>query len=417
MSIISVIWKMSAISRPFLKHTSSLLEIENMRNFEFDSKTRIVFGKDTEGRAGEYIAPYGKKILLHYGSDRIKNSGLYDRIAASLRKSNIDFLELGAVQPNPRLSLVHQGIEICRDNGLDAVLAVGGGSAIDSAKAIAFGVPYAGNVWDFFEEKAEVRETLPVGVVLTIPAAGSESSKSCVITKEDGWLKRPVNTLLIKPEFAILNPELTFTLPPYQTACGAADMMAHVMERYFTREPGVELTDRLCEATLKTIIHNVSKALANPSDYAARAEIMWSGAIAHNGILDTGRGGDWASHIIEHEVSGIYDIAHGAGLAILYPAWMKFVYRDYLEKFVQYAVRVWNVDEDFDNPERTAEEGIKRLEGFFKSIGLPTRLKDCDIGDDRLEEMADKYGLVKPRGDIRPIYRDEALEILRLALE
>lgn len=387
-----------------------------MRDFEYQGKTRIVFGKSSEQQAGAHIARHGKKVLLHYGSDRIKNNGLHDRITASLGSAGVDFIELGGVKPNPRLWLIREGIELCRKNGVEAVLAIGGGSVIDSAKAIAFGVPYDGDVWDFFEEKAEVKTTLPLGVVLTMAAAGSESSKSCVVTKEEGWLKRPVNNPVIKPVFAILNPELTFSLPPYQTACGIVDMMLHVSERYFTSEPEVELTDRLCEATMKTIIHNAPKVLTNPRDYAARAEIMWAGAIAHNGLLDTGRGGDWATHIIEHEVSGIYDVAHAAGLSMLYPAWMKYVYRDNVEKFAQYAVRVWNVEHDFEDPERTAREGIERLEQFFISIGMPTRLKDCDIGDDRLEEMADKYSLMKPRGDIKLIYRDDALEILRLAL-
>jgi hypothetical protein len=385
-----------------------------MKNFEFHNKTRIVFGRSTEERAGELAAGYGKRVLLHYGGGSIKRTGLYDRVKSSLAAAGLEVYELGGVQPNPRLSLVYQGIDMCRENDIDIVLAVGGGSVIDSAKAIGFGVPYSGDVWDFFENKATVEETLPVGVVLTIPAAGSESSNSCVITKEEGLLKRPVNVNVIQPEFAIMNPELTFTLPPYQTACGAADIMAHVMERYFTQERNVDFTDRLCEATLRTIIHNVPIVLEDPENYAARAEIMWAGAIAHNGLLNTGRGGDWASHIIEHEISGIYDIAHGAGLAIVYPAWMRYVHKEYVEKYAQYATRVWDVEAHFEDPAATALEGIRRLENFFRRVGLPVRLKDADIGADRLEEMADKFSEMAPKGDIKPIYRDDALEILKL---
>lgn len=387
-----------------------------MRDFEYQNQTKIVFGRNAEKKVGDLIGAYGKTVLLHYGGGSIKRIGLYDTVRASLDAANVRTVELGGVQPNPRLGLVHEGIELCRKHNVDAILAVGGGSVIDSAKAIGFGVPYDGDVWDFFSGKAEVDEMIPVGTVLTIPAAGSESSISCVITKEDGMLKRPLNNDALRPVFAVLNPELTFSLPPYQTACGAADIMAHVMERYFSREPHVELTDRLCEATLKTVINNVPIVLDNPANYDARAEIMWAGAIAHNGLLNTGRGGDWASHIIEHEISGIYDIAHGAGLAIVYPAWMKYVYQEYAAKYAQYATRVWNVDLDFDAPDKTALEGISRLERFFREIGLPVRLSEADIGDDRLAEMADKFEELAPRGDIKPIHRDDAYEILKLAV-
>jgi hypothetical protein len=276
----------------------------------------------------------------------------------------VEFIELGGVQPNPRLSLVKQGIELCRKHNIDFILAVGGGSVIDSAKAIAVGVPYEGDVWDFYSGKAVPEKALPVGVVLTIPAAGSEASKSSVITNEDGWYKRGLNVEIIRPKFAIMNPEITFTLPPYQTACGAADIMAHVMERYFTHQKDVDFTDRLCEATLKTIIKNVPIVLEEPENYQARAEIMWASTIAHNDLLSTGRIGDWASHAIEHELSGIYDVPHGAGLAVVFPAWMKYVYKEDVDRFVQFATRVWDVEMDFSNPERTALEGIYRLTQF-----------------------------------------------------
>jgi len=361
-----------------------------MKNFTFQNATKIIFGRGTENQVGEETKKYSSKILFHYGGGSIKKTGLYDRVVKSLRDAGVDFIELPGVQPNPRLSLVQEGIKICRENGINFILAVGGGSVIDSAKAIAAGVPYEGNVWDFYIGKAEVKEALPVATVLTIPAAGSEASTGSVITNEDGWYKRPLDTELLRPVFSILNPELSFTLPPYQTACGAADIMAHIMERYFTNVTNVDLTDRLCEATLKTVIKNIPIVLEEPENYDARAEVMWAGTIAHNDLLGTGRIGDWASHNIEHEISGIYDVAHGAGLAVVFPAWMKYVYKHNINKFAQFVVRVWNVEMDFESPERTVLEGINRLKGFFRQIGLPVSLKELGINDDRLEEMASK---------------------------
>lgn len=361
-----------------------------MDNFTFKNPTKIIFGRGTEKQVGTETAQYTKKVLLHYGGGSIVKSGLYDRVVTALKEAGVGFVELGGVQPNPRLSLVREGIRLCRDNGIDFILAVGGGSAIDSAKAIAVGVPYEGDVWDFFSGKAVVKAALPVATVLTIPAAGSEASNSSVITNEDGLYKRGLTTEYIRPVFSILNPELTYTLPAYQTACGAADIMAHIMERYFTNTRNVDLTDRLCEATLRTIIRNVPLALAEPDNYDFRAEILWASTIAHNDLLGTGRIGDWASHMIEHEMSGIYDIAHGAGLAIIFPAWMKYVYKHDITRFVQFAVRVWDVEMDFSSPERTALAGIRQLESFFRKIGLPVRFGDIGVVEDRFEEMAAK---------------------------
>lgn len=361
-----------------------------MNNFVFQNPTKIIFGKGTQSLVGAETSKYADKVLLHYGGGSIRKSGLYDTVVRSLKDAGVAFVELAGVQPNPRLSLVRQGIEICRKEGIRFILAVGGGSVIDSAKAIAVGVPYEGDVWNFYSGKDQVREALPVGVVLTIPAAGSESSPSSVITNEDGWYKRGLTTDYIFPRFSILNPELTYTLPNYQTACGAADIMAHIMERYFTNTKDVELTDRLCEATMKTLINNVPKALTNPDDYAVRAEIMWASTVAHNNLLGTGREEDWASHGIEHEISGIYDIAHGAGLAIVFPAWMRYVYKQDVRRFAQFASRVWDVDYNFFNPEETALKGIEKLKGFFSSIGLPVSLSEAGIDDSRIEEMADK---------------------------
>lgn len=389
-----------------------------MQNFEFLSPTKIIFGRGTESQVGNETNHHANRVLLHYGSGSIKKSGLYQRVVDSLTKAGVDFVELPGAQPNPRLSLVQEGIDICRKEKIGFILAVGGGSAIDSAKAIAVGVPYSSNVWDFYCGKATVREALPVGVVLTIPAAGSEASPSSVITNEDGLLKRGLTTDYIRPVFAILNPELTFTLPAYQTACGAADIMAHIMERYFTQEPGVDFTDRLCEGSLRTIIQNLPVILENPEDYDARANVMWAGTVVHNDLLGTGRIGDWSSHGIEHELSGIYDVAHGAGLAVVFPAWMRYVYRENVQRFVQFAVRVWDVEPDFEHPERTALEGIYRITKFFERIGLPTTLKGLEIPGDRLEEMADKatgkgaYTL----GNFKQLDRNDVLNILKSSL-
>lgn len=389
-----------------------------MDNFIFQNCTKIIFGKDTENCVGQETAKYTNKVLMVYGGGSIKKTGLYDRVMKSLNDSNIEVTELSGVKPNPRLSLVHEGIDICRKNNINFILAVGGGSAIDTAKAISVGVPYDGDVWDFYMQKAEPKENIPVGVVLTIPAAGSEASNSSVITNEDGWLKIGLTSDLIYPAFSVLNPELTFTLPNYQTACGASDIIAHLLERYFTQTRNVELTDRLIEATLKTVISNVPKAIANPTDYNARAEIMWASTIAHNNLLNTGRVGDWGSHQIEHELSAIYDIAHGAGLSIVFPAWMKYVYKEDLARFAQLAKRVWNVDDNMFDLEEMALKGISALEKFFASIGLPIRLKDADIDDSRLEEMADKCSRSDTItvGQFKKLNKQDILNIYKLAL-
>lgn len=386
-----------------------------MENFTFRNATKIIFGKDAENYVGSETARYGSKVLLHYGGESIKKYGLYDQVLKSLKDANLEIIELGGVHPNPRLGLVKRGIDICRKDKVDFILAVGGGSAIDSAKAIAAGVPYNGDVWDFYTRKAVPEKIIPLGVVLTIPAAGSETSGASVITKEEGSYKRAFESEMLRPKFAILNPEISYTLPPYQTACGVSDIMAHVMERYFTRVQNVDLTDRLCEATLETVIGNTPLVLKKPNSYQARAEIMWAGTIAHNDLLGTGRIGDWASHGIEHELSGIYDIAHGAGLSIIFPAWMKYVYKQDVERFAQFAVRVWNVEPDFNDIEKVALAGIKRLEDFYKRIGLPITLKEANVPYDRLEEMAKKCTERGPVGNFVKLNKDDVLEILMLA--
>jgi alcohol dehydrogenase YqhD (iron-dependent ADH family) len=388
-----------------------------MENFEFRNPTKILFGRGTEEKVGDEVAAYSKNILLHFGGGSIKVSGLYDRVTASLKKAGITWIELGGVKPNPRLSLVYEGIKLCKEHKLGLILAVGGGSVIDSAKSIAMGALIEGDVWDFYLGKGAPVAALPVGTVLTIPAAGSEASTGTVITNEAGWLKRAVNSELIYPRFSILNPELAFSLPKFQVACGTADIMAHLMERYFTNVSHVAFTDRLLEATMKTIISQAPLVLSNPQDYDAWSELMWAGTIAHNNLLNTGRVGDWASHDIEHEISGIYDVAHGAGLAVIFPAWMKYVFLHDLNRFVQWSVRVWNVEMDVFNPEAVARAGIEKMEAFFRSLGLGTKLADLGVQGDHIDEMAGKCtdGNTRTVGNFVKLDREAVRRILLLA--
>lgn len=390
-----------------------------MINFNFYNPARIVFGKGRELEAGTLVKKYGgKKVLFHYGGGSIKKTGLYDKVIKVLKEEGIAFAELGGVVPNPRLSLVREGIKLCKEQNIDFILAVGGGSVIDSAKAIAAGVFADHDVWDFYTKKAMApQKALPIGVILTIPAAGSETSSGSVITNDENWLKRSMGSEVLIPKFAILNPELTYSLPAYQTACGASDIMAHLMERYFTNVTHVDYTDRLIEASLRTVLNFAPKVLEEPDNYDARAEMMWVGTIAHNNLLSTGRIGDWGSHDIEHELSGAYDIAHGAGLSIIFPAWMKYVYKENPGRFVQFAVRVFDVDLAFENQEEIILEGIRRLESFYKRIGLPTRLKDVNIGEERLREMADKAMIGRDTfGNFKNLTSEDIYNIYRLAL-
>ena len=343
-----------------------------MNNFQFYSPTEFIFGRDTETKAGEMVKKYGgTKVLIHYGSGSAVKSGLLDRVKASLDESGIAYTELGGVQPNPRDTLIYKGIELCRSEGVDFILSVGGGSCIDSSKAIALGVPYDGDFWDFYGSGKVVEKALPIGTVLTIAAAGSEGSGASVVTKEEGSLKRDVGSDLLRPRFSILNPELTCSLPAYQTACGATDIMAHVFERYFTNTRDVEITDRLCEAVLLTMIKETPRVIAQPDNYEARANIMWAGTVAHNDIVGVGRSQDWNSHGIEHELSALYDCAHGAGLAVIMPAWMEFVYKHDVMRFAQMAVRIWGCQMNFEFPDETALEGIACFRSFLHSIGMP----------------------------------------------
>ncbi len=362
-----------------------------MQNFIFKSPTEFIFGKEAENQTGSYLKKYGaKKVLVLYGGKSAKASGLLDRVTKSISEAGIEYTEMGGVQPNPVLSKVREGIELCRKEQIDFLLAVGGGSVIDTMKAIGIGIDYEGDVWDYFCGKASNPHPYPGAVVLTIPAAGSEGSKSMVITNENGLLKRGFDCEESRSKFSILNPEITYTLPAYQTACGAVDMMSHIMERYFTNTPSVELTDRMSEAVLKTIIHAAPAAIANPSDYNARADLMWASTLAHCDLLSCGKTGDWASHDLEHELSALYGIAHGAGLAVVTPAWMKYVFKHDIPRFCQFASRVFDVEMNYFNPEETALTGIYKLEEFFKKLAMPTRLADLGITDNQFQLMAAK---------------------------
>jgi alcohol dehydrogenase YqhD (iron-dependent ADH family) len=388
-----------------------------MDNFTYHNPTKILFGRGMENEVGAEVARYSRRILLHFGGGSIKKSGLYDRVVASLKRAGVEWVELGGVKPNPRLGLVHEGVKLCREQKLDFVLAVGGGSSIDSAKAIAMGAANDGEVWDYFVGKRELTRALPVATVLTIPAAGSESSTASVVTNEDGWIKRGFNSELLYPKFSVLNPELAFTLPAFQVACGSADIMSHLMERYFTNSRNVAFVDRLLEATMKTVIAQAPKVLAKSTDYDAWSELMWAGTIAHNNLLNTGRVGDWGSHDIEHEISGIYDVAHGAGLAVVFPAWMKHVLDHDLDRFVQWSARVWNVELDIFDKEATARAGIARLEAFFHSIGLGTTLASLKVGTDRIDEMARKAtdGDTRRIGNFVKLDSAQVAKVLKLA--
>jgi len=394
-----------------------------MQNFTYCNKTKIIFGKGTEKQVGSETAQYGKRILLHHSGGSTVKSGLIDRVKESLKEACVEWVELTGVLPNPKLSLVREGIDIAKNEKLEMILAVGGGSAIDSAKAIAVGAVNEGDVWEFFERKRTADKALPVGTVLTIPAAGSESSISSVITNDDGPWKRGINFQCIRPVFSIMNPELTYSLPAYQTACGITDMMAHIMERYFTKEPDVELTDELCEGALRTIIRNARKIFSGKeNDYAARAEIMWAGCLAHNGLLDTGRIGDWASHALDHELTALFGIAHGAGLAIVFPAWIKFNIKESkdassIARLARFAAKVWGVDGAFYDMEQAALEGVSRMENFFNSIGMPVRFKDADIDPSRIPEMAKRAVHFGPVGNYRKLEEKDAEAIYRLAAE
>lgn len=388
-----------------------------MIDFVFHNPAKIIFGRDALSHLGEEARRYSDKALLVYGGGSVKRIGLFDQVMAILADSGIRVWELGGIVPNPRLAPVREGIATCRREGIGLVLALGGGSAIDTAKAIVNGVPYAGDVWDFYAGKATPKTALPLGTILTIPAAGSEMSYSSVITNEEGMLKRGYNSVTHVPTFSILNPEWSFSLPPYQTACGCVDIMAHMMERYFTRVAHVELTDRLITAGMKTILHNAPIVMAKPDDYDARAEVMWTGTLAHNTLLHTGRIGDWGSHKVEHELSASFDIAHGAGLAVVFPAWMKHALKQYPAKLAQFATDIFDVPATLGDETAVALEGIRRLEAFYVSLGMPTRLSDVGLENADFTALANRALPTEQSavGEYIKLHRQDFIDIYTLA--
>ena len=365
-----------------------------MKDFNFYAPTRVVFGREAEEKLPQLIQQYGGgRVLVHYGGGSAKRSGLLDKVFGMLTEAGIQFVELGGVVPNPLLSKVREGIDLCRKEHVNFILAVGGGSVIDSAKAIGYGVGYPGDVWDFWDGKAVPQTCLPIGVMLTIPAAGSEMSSSCVITNDEGMLKRGVNSDLCRCKFAIMNPERTYTLPPYQTAAGATDIMMHTMERYFSKYEDALLTDAIAEALLRTVKDAVPEVLKNPEDYRHRAAIMWASSLSHNDLTECGTEKDFACHKLEHELSGLFGVTHGAGLAAIWGSWARYVMDKHLTRFAQFAVNVMGVTNDFTDPRATALKGIEAIECFFRAIGMPTSIPELigrEATDEEIDEMVRK---------------------------
>ncbi len=386
-----------------------------MLDFRFHNDTEIIFGKNSEKATGEETLKYTKKTLLCCsggpGTDNI-----VARVKGFLTAAGVEYVELSGIKPNPEQDRVYEGIDIVKKENLDFILAVGGGSVIDTAKAVAAGVEYEGDFWDLFKGEAPTTKALPIGVVLTFSAAGSESSNGSVVTNTTTGRKLAIVDNCLRPRFAILNPELTYTLPAFQTFCGTADIMSHVMERYFTSTTHTDLSDRLCESIIKSVIKNALIIKDNPNDYNARAEIMWASTLAHNDLVGRGRAEDWVSHLIGMEISAIYDSVHGATLSIITPCWARYVYRENIDRFAQFAVRVFDVEYDFENPERTAVKGIDLLEAFFRDLGLPTKLSQIGIDtNERFEEMSRKSFANGPIGSIKPLTDKDCYNILTMA--
>ena len=386
-----------------------------MLNFEFCAPTKFVFGRDSQHKVGQLVREFGgSRALIVYGGGSVVRSGLLAQVIASLDAAGVEHLELGGVKPNPRSDLVYEGIRLCKENGVDFVLPVGGGSAIDTAKAIADGACYDGDFWDFYCGKAKVTCALPHGCVLTIPAAGSEGSTSSVITQQRGNLKRGLNSDFHRPRFAVMNPELTFTLPRYQLACGITDMMAHIMERYFTNTPDVALTDRLAEALLLSIIEAAPVALKNSTDYESHATLMWAGMLAHNNSVGVDREQDWSSHRIGHELSAKYDCAHGASLSVLFPAWMKYTYKHDVARFKRFATVVWGVKMQGRSDEEIALAGIDAMQSFFTSMGMPHTLAEVGGCEADIPELA-RSVVGGKTGRVVELYPPQIEDVLRIA--
>lgn len=392
-----------------------------MQNFRFYAPTKVVFGKNAEEQVGKLIREQGcRKVLIHYGGSSAKKSGLLDRIMGYLDQAEIAYVTLGGVVPNPHLGKVYEGIELCKREGVDFILAVGGGSVIDSGKAIGYGMTNEGDVWDFYEKKRRPRACLPIGAVLTIAAAGSEMSDSSVITNENGWLKRGLSSNYCRCKFAVMNPELTYTLPAYQTASGCVDIMMHTMERYFTKETGTALTDGICEALLRTVMQSARTLKEEPENYEARAQVMWASSLSHNDLTGCGTVGDWACHQLEHELGGMFDVAHGAGLAAVWGSWARYVYKEKPERFAQFAVNVMGVTNDYSNPDKTALEGIKRLEEFYRAIDMPTSIHEMgvELTEEQIKELAYKCTFMETRtiGQFKILDKGDIEEIYRMAM-
>ena len=392
-----------------------------MFDFKYFTPTKVIFGRNTESKVADLIKEFGgSKILIHYGSGSVVRSGLLKRVTDTLDGAGIKYVTLGGAVPNPHLSLVHEGIELCKKENVDFLLAVGGGSAIDSAKAIGYGVANEGEVWDFYDYKRQANACLPVGVILTLAATGSEMSDSSVITKEEGLVKRGYNSDLCRPKFAILDPELTMTLPDYQTACGCTDIMMHTMERYFTNGGNMEITDALAEGLLRTVKKNALILRDDPQNYDARAEVMWAGSLAHNGLTGCGSdGGDWMTHKLEHELGGLYDVAHGAGLAAIWGSWARYVYKDCLSRFKKFAVNVMDVEPE-GTDEQIALKGIEAMEDFYRSINMPTNLRELGVEptEEELIDMAHKcaVGVGGKKGSAKVLDEEAMLAIYRASI-
>jgi alcohol dehydrogenase YqhD (iron-dependent ADH family) len=393
-----------------------------MHNFTYYTPTKVVFGRGAEDQVGRLLQEQkAQKVLLHYGGGSAERSGLLSKVRAAMTGTGIAYVELGGVVPNPRLSLVYEGIELAKREKVDFILAVGGGSVIDSAKAIGYGVASGGDVWDFYEHTRVATGCLPIGAVLTLSAAGSEMSCGSVITKDEGGVKRAYDDDLSRPKFALMNPELTMTLPDYQTACGCTDILMHTMERYFTSGGNMKLTDSLAEALMRTVMENAHILKKEPANYDARAEIMWASSLSHNGLTGCGNnGGDFSTHMLEHELGGLYDVAHGAGLAAMWGSWARYVYRDCLNRFVKFAHNVMGVSGG-GSDEEVALKGIEAMEDFFRSIGMPTSLKELGVNptEEELKKMAAMCSAAAGgrQGSAKVLEEEDMLKIYRMAAE
>ena len=392
-----------------------------MLDFQYYSPTRVVFGRNAVKELGNLLkAQDRKKVLLHYGGGSVKKNGVFDAVVEQLKSAEIDYVELGGVAPNPKIDLIREGVKLCKTQGVDFILAVGGGSVIDSAKAIALGAKIDFDVWRLYETKERIEGALPVGSVLTIAAAGSELSDGTVVTNPEGGLKRDYGADYLRPVFAIMNPEYTFTVSKYQTACGTVDILMHTFERYFTHTPDVDLTDELAEGLCRAVIRAGTKAVKNGSDYEARATLMWAGSISHNDLTGLGRRGDWATHQIEHELSGQYDrVSHGAGLAAIFPAWCRYVWREEPARFVRFAQKIWGVNTEGMTQEEAVCAGIECCENYFRALGMPVRLSEMEIDDTHLHDMAVKgtYFGKRTLGSFKVLGEADIEAIYRIALK